>query len=71
MLRSNRRFLIGCAYEKKGDNEKGIYNFTLVLEFDASHVNAAFARAACYNKIGDFHLAIEDYNKALELDKEK
>jgi len=64
-------FIKGCAFEKKGDNERSIKDFTLVLDLDSSHVNAVFARAACYNKMGDFNLAIEDYNKALELDQEK
>lgn len=34
-------------------------------------MNAVFARAACYNRKGDFIKAIEDYTRALELDGEK
>jgi tetratricopeptide (TPR) repeat protein len=40
------------------------------LELDPSHVNAAYARAACYNRIGDFARAIEDYNAALSKDRQ-
>ena len=38
---------------------------------DCNHVNAVFARAACYNTLGDFNRAIDDYNLALKLDEEK
>jgi tetratricopeptide (TPR) repeat protein len=36
-----------------------------VLSLDPDHVNAAFARAACFNAVGQFQRAIEDYNFAL------
>lgn len=42
-----------------------------MLDLDPNHVNAVFARAACQNRKGDFAKAIDDYNKALELDGEK
>lgn len=42
-----------------------------MLNLDPNHVNAVFARAACQNKKGDYSKAIEDYNRALELDCEK
>ncbi|KRX08960.1 hypothetical protein PPERSA_08163 [Pseudocohnilembus persalinus] len=61
----------GCAYEKQGNIDQAIQNFSIVLQFDSRHVNAVFARAACQNRKGDFIKAIEDYNKALELDGEK
>lgn len=40
-----------------------------VLELNPDHVNAAFARAACYNAVGLFTKAIEDYNFALMKDE--
>lgn len=40
----------GCAYEKLGEIDKAIADFTVVLELDPNHVNAAFARGACQNR---------------------
>jgi Tfp pilus assembly protein PilF len=40
-----------------------------VLELAPDHVNAAYARAACYNSKGQFSRAIEDYNLALTKDQ--
>ena len=48
-----------------------IADFTRVLDADPNHVNAAYARAACYNSKGQFSKAIEDYNIALMKDQEK
>ena len=48
-----------------------IADFTRVLDVDPNHVNAAYARAACYNSKGQFSKAIEDYNIALMKDQEK
>ena len=58
-------YILGCAYERLGQIDRGIENFSIVLQLDPNHVNAIFARAACMNKKGDFTNAIEDYNKAL------
>jgi len=41
------------------------------LEIDSHHINAAYARGACENKRGNFAKAIEDYNMALAIDKER
>jgi tetratricopeptide (TPR) repeat protein len=49
--------------------ERAIDDLTRVLTINPDHVNAAFARAACYNKIGQFVKAIEDYNFALMKDE--
>ena len=64
-------YIRGLAYEKCGEIEHAIEDFTTVLEIDPTHVNAAFARGACENKIGNFMKAIEDYNMALKLDSER
>jgi tetratricopeptide (TPR) repeat protein len=42
-----------------------------VLDIDPNHINAAYARGACENKRGNFAKAIEDYNMALAIDKER
>ena len=48
-----------------------IKDFTTVLEIDPNHINAAYARGACENKRGNFAKAIDDYNMALAIDKER
>ena len=40
-----------------------------MLDINPDHVNAAFARAACYNAMGQFSMAIEGYNSALLKDQ--
>ena len=57
------------AFAKLDDQEAAIADFTKVLDNDPDHVNAAFARAACFNTIGQFSKAIEDYNVALLKDQ--
>lgn len=41
-----------------------------MLELDTLNVKALYARAACHNLLQEYAMAIEDYNRALELDKE-
>lgn len=62
-------FILGLAYSKQGNNEEAIADLTAVLNLNPDHVNAAFARAACYNKLNDLARAIEDYNFALFKDQ--
>lgn len=45
--------------------EPAINDFSIVLKLDPNHVNAAFARASCYNYIGEFDKAIQDYEVGL------
>jgi hypothetical protein len=52
-----------------GKPELAIPDLTLVLKLNPDHVNAAFARAACYNSMGLLTQAIEDYNFALFKDQ--
>ena len=59
----------GVTYTKLGAQDAAIADFTKVLGLNADHVNAAFSRAACYNTIGQFSRAIEDYNTALLKDQ--
>jgi len=61
----------GCCNEKLGHIDKGIQDFSLVLDIDPSHINAAYAKGAAENKRGNFAQAIEDYNMALEKDLER
>jgi tetratricopeptide (TPR) repeat protein len=39
------------------------------LELNPKLINAAFAKAACENKVGRFEEAIETYNEAFALEK--
>lgn len=64
-------YIRGCAFEKLGELEQSIEDFTTVLEIDPNHINAAYARGACENKRGNFAKAIEDYHMALEKDQER
>jgi tetratricopeptide (TPR) repeat protein len=57
--------------EKMGKIEEAIVNFSEVLKSDPNHVNAAFAKAACLNKIAEYGKAIEAYKKAFEIDEEE
>ncbi|CAE7238172.1 SEC [Symbiodinium sp. KB8] len=61
----------GLALEKLGRADEAIADFSRVLELEPSHVNAAYSRAACYNRKGLFSQAIEDYKVALSKDKAK
>lgn len=42
-------YLSGNAYEKMGDIQKAVDNYTQVLKLDYCHVNATFARASCFS----------------------
>jgi tetratricopeptide (TPR) repeat protein len=53
-----------------GMHDVAIHDFSNVLRIFPNHINAAFARAACYNAIGQFSRAIEDYNFALVKDQD-
>lgn len=64
-------YIRGLAFEKWGNIDQSIEDYTTVLQIDPTHVNAAFARGACENKRGNYMKAIEDYNSALKLDSEK
>ena len=68
---SKSYFETTTALEKLGRTKESIENYTKVLKLDPYHVNAAYARAACYNRVGDFAKAIEDYDSALSKDKQK
>jgi tetratricopeptide (TPR) repeat protein len=54
-----------------GNIDESIEDFTRVLEIDPDHVNAAYARGACENRRGNFEKAIEDYQMALDKDRDR
>lgn len=64
-------FIIGSAYQKLGEIDIAIENFSIVLELDPSHFNSLLARGACLNQIGRYKEALDDYDMALKLDTDK
>lgn len=67
---SQAYFLRGQINEKKGDMQVAINDYKKALEINPSLINAAFAKAACENKLGKFEEAIETYNEAFALENE-
>lgn len=64
-------YLMGCIHEKKGEIEIGIDYFNEAIEIDPNNVYALFSRGACYNMLGNYEKAIEDYSLALEKDSNR
>ena len=46
-------------------------DYNKALEINPSSSNAAFSKAACLNKMGNYEEAILSYNNAFEIDNEK
>jgi tetratricopeptide (TPR) repeat protein len=51
--------------------EKSIEYFNKALDADCDNINALFSRGACYNRLGHFQKAIDDYYLALDKDSQK
>ncbi|RHY32515.1 hypothetical protein DYB32_002490 [Aphanomyces invadans] len=60
----------GLAWTNLNQLQEAIEDFTHALLLNPNHINAAYARASCYNKQGDFSRAIEDYHFALMKDQQ-
>lgn len=58
----------GISYERLGQYEAAIEDFTQVISLDKDNANAYFNRGCCYDSVGELDLAISDYSVALELD---
>ena len=48
------RYMRGCCYERTGDVDAAIKDYTGVIERDTQHAHAMFALAACHNRKGNF-----------------
>lgn len=48
--------------------DKSLEYLNKALLIDPNNVNALFSRGACYNKIGNFEKAVDDYYLAIEKD---
>lgn len=55
-------YLRGQIFERKGDFEGALRDYQHALTLNPGLVNAAYAKAACQNKIGKFEEAILTYN---------
>lgn len=51
---TDARFYRGTAFERLGDVDQAIAEYTQVLRHDAGHIKASYARAACQNRRGNF-----------------
>ena len=61
----------GSLLVQEGKDEEAIEDFTKALSQDPTCYKAAYARATCYNKIGQFDKAIEDYDHAIKSDSKQ
>lgn len=57
----------GTVYEKLGQLDNAIADFTTVLNLDPNHVKASYARGACRNLKGEFAHAIGEPACKLEV----
>jgi hypothetical protein len=64
-------YLMGCIFEKQGEITEGIEYFNKAIDIDTNNVYALFSRGACYNMLGNYEKAIEDYSLALEKDSNR
>ena len=53
-------YVRGSVYEKLGDLQEALADYSKVLELDHLHVNAVFARGTCLNKM--VHLLLSRVN---------
>jgi tetratricopeptide (TPR) repeat protein len=58
---------IGLIYDKQGDFDKAIDNFTKTIEINPNDADAYYNRGIAYGKKGEFDKAIVDFTKAIEI----
>ena len=63
-------YLRGQIHERKGDLTVAITDYKQALASDPALINAAFAKAACENKIGNYEEAINTYNEAFAMERD-
>jgi tetratricopeptide (TPR) repeat protein len=54
----------------RNDYEGAVEEFTRAIEQDARYAGAYFSRGMAYFKMGEFHLALKDFDEALALNRE-
>lgn len=63
-------YYLADAYEKMGDTVKAKEVYSAILALEPEEVNALFLRGRLYLKDGQNELAMADFNKTVELDKD-
>ena len=58
----------GQIHERRQEYAEAIADFKRALEINPGLINAAFAKAACENMIGEYEQAINTYNEAFKID---
>ena len=58
----------GLAYDKKGDHDKALADYTEAIRVDRKCVDAYFNRGLAYGYKGEHESAIADYTEAIRLD---
>lgn len=62
-------FIRGQVHEKKNNMVNAIEDFKRALQINPSLISAAFAKAACENRLGNFEEAIDSYNEAFAIEQ--
>jgi tetratricopeptide (TPR) repeat protein len=57
----------GCAFERKGETDKAIADYTKAIDLDIRDAEAYYNRGAAFYKNGDVDKAIADWTKAIDL----
>jgi tetratricopeptide (TPR) repeat protein len=57
----------GVAWQKKGDYDRAITDYTKAIEINPGDALAYYNRGNAYQGKGQYERAISDYNKAIEL----
>lgn len=63
-------YYLADAYEKMGDSARAKEVYSAILALEPEEVNALFLRGRLYLKDGQHELAMADFTKTVELDKE-
>lgn len=58
----------GISFDKLGDFQKAVADFTTVIKLDPNNVNAYFNRGSAFDSLGQYDRAVSDYTQALDLD---
>ena len=58
----------GAVFEKKGDSDRAIADFSEAIRINPRSADAFFIRANAYSRAGDFDRAIADYNETIRID---
>ena len=63
-------YYLADVYDKMGENAKAKEVYSAILALEPEEVNALFLRGRLYLKDGQNELALADFNKTVELDKD-